>query len=154
MAAERCAVAFPRETPRVPGCSRPLRHAAGRCGADAPLSDAVGSRGWGGGDDTSADKIPSSAAPLSLFSPAAPLIAPPPHPHPQLRAPRHSPLLQGSLSPQRSFQDAKSFRSVRGILAKLCLLYYLCPSMVSDPSSPGLNISFAIGKREVVQRWG
>lgn len=54
----------------------------------------------------------------------------------------------GALSPQRSLQDAQSFGSVRGILAKLCLLYYLCPGMVSDPSSPGLPL------REVVQRLG
>lgn len=136
---------FPREIPRVSGCCRPLRHAAGRCGADAPL---LMPSGAGRGRVLTRSLLCSP--PLAL----QPLYSAHHSPAPSSASPRYCPLLQGSLSPQRSFQDDKSCRSVRGILAKLCLLYYLCPSMVSDPSSPGLNVSFIIGKREVVSEMG
>lgn len=66
---------------------------------------------------------------------------------PPAAAVRRCRLSRGSLSPQRSLQDARSFGSIRGILAKFCLLYYLCPGMVSDPSSPGLS-RFERGRAE------
>lgn len=83
---------LPRETPRVPGCCRPLRHAAGRCGADAPRL-----MPWGAGRGRVLTRSPLCSPPLPL----QPLYSAH-HPPPQLRVPPLLSSLTGvSLSPAK-----------------------------------------------------
>lgn len=90
----------PRETPPVPGCCRPLRHAAGRCGADAPLLMPSGA-GRGG----SVDKVPSLQPSFPFTAPLLRSSSPPP---PAPRAPATVLSYRGLSLPSEVFRTIRA----------------------------------------------